>query len=54
MNESHPRKSAVVPPGYKRVYEPDTVAMLAAVRVVLGLPRVILNSSQDDLLSDAS
>ena len=40
-------------PGFQRISEPDREAMLAALRVVLGLPRVIPNSG-DDLLSDAS
>ena len=36
-----------------RTYEPDRDAMLAALRVVLGLPRVIPASNPDDLLSEA-
>ena len=37
----------------ERLYQPDRLAMLAALRVVLGLPRVIPNVG-DDLLSDAT
>ena len=42
------------PPQFESSYLPDRQAMLAALRVVLGLPRVIPSSSPDDLLSDAS
>ena len=38
----------------RRLYEPDEHAMLAALRVILRLPRVIPASGQDDLLSDGS
>ena len=37
----------------ERFHISDRVAMLAALRVVLGLPKVLPNSG-DDLLSDAS
>ena len=47
----HPAKE---PPKLHRLYESNREAMLAALRVVLGLPRVIAESSEDDLLSDAS
>ena len=42
------------PGQFESSYLPDRQAMLAALRVVLGLPRVILASSPDDLLSDGS
>ena len=41
-------------PQIQRVHEPDRDSMLAALRVVLGLPRVIPSQGQDDLLSNAS
>ena len=41
------------PPDVVRLQVSDRVSMLAALRVVLGLPRVIPNSG-DDLLTDAS
>ena len=41
-------------PEFQRIYETDRNAMLAALRVVLGLPRVIPSSGQDDLLSEVS
>ena len=42
------------PPQFETTYIPDRQAMLAALRVVLGLPRVISASGPDDLLSDGS
>lgn len=54
MNHSDPRNSPMNPPGFRRLYEPDPKAMLAALRVVLGLPRIIPSSGQDDLLSEAT
>ena len=38
----------------ERSHQTDRQAMLAAMRVVLGFPRVIPSSCPDDLLSDAS
>lgn len=42
------------PPQFESSYLPDRQAMLAALRVVLGLPRVVPTLGADDLLSDAS
>ena len=40
-------------PKLQQSYLPNRQAMLAALRVVLGLPRVIPSSGPDDLLSEA-
>lgn len=36
-----------------KVYMPDRQAMLARLRVVLGLPKILSDGNNDDLLSDA-
>lgn len=47
-------RPAQEPPKLDRRYEPSREAMLAALRVVLGLPRVIPSSGPGDLPPDAS
>ena len=49
-NGSSPQKS----PEIQRVHEPDRQTMLAALRVVLGLPKQVPEFSPGDLLSRGS
>ena len=53
MNQAELHKKPENLPEFRRMYVVDRQAVLAALRVVLGLPRVIPNSG-DDLLSNAS
>ena len=55
MSESALRQVCVSQPTsleVKRIHQPDSLAMLAAFRVVLALPKQLPRLRQQDLLSD--
>ena len=54
MSQANARNRPDKGPEFRRTHEPDRQVMLAALRVVLGLPRIPSKLGQDDLLSDAS